>query len=562
MSDYEKIFVLLQSYPAITVCTAVCLMVCIWQLHAAIITFLVCVCVAATTLIVCNFTCALISLIKGRPISEARSLLQVSASLIPWVIIPPSVADREISSISGKRAGCIRDDSTIYMDVNATTPVDGHVVDAISEACTTAWGNPSSSYASGVAAKETISEAREAIARMVNCDQSDVIFVSGGTEANNMAVHSAVDSFAKGSSGPTGTLPHVVMSNIEHDSVMQLCEVLAERGAIELTRVRTSALGTVFAEDFAKAIKVNTVLVTIMHANNETGVVQQVQEISKRVRERKAELGGSKIYIHTDAAQTIGKIPVDIRAMDVDYLTIVGHKFHGPRVGALCVRDLEDAGAPLSNMMFGGGQERGYRSGTENTPMIAGLGEAARIVCGNRRSDKGTPNPCQRNGETVESVGIRMRAYRDKFELLVEQSVGKHNVIFNGKNKSVERLPNTSNFSLRQPPQPDTDTPIFVSARDILVHTKVLCASVGSACHTSSSKPSRILLAMGISEELARCTFRISMSRDTTDFEVLRAAQLITHAWSNSAGHFKNVKAISKSPATDTKTMEQARKEL
>eukprot|EP01134_Creolimax_fragrantissima_P000436 CFRG0436T1 len=483
------------------------------------------------------------------PGDDTARILRQALLFLPWVheLNPePAASEKKNEHILN-----IEDNNNIYLDTNATTPLDESVIEAISSACFTAWGNPSSSYESGVTAKNIISQARIDVSEMINCAECEVVFLSGGTEANNMVIYSVVEYYNTHRKGDKGALPHVITSEIEHDSIINPCREMETRGIIELTVVKSQSNGMVKVNDFVDAVRQNTVLVMVMHANNETGVIQPVREIGDGVRERKARvigtdgsacLDGDRVFVHSDAAQTIGKIPVDMYALGLDYLTVVGHKFYGPRVGALCVRGLvnEVDSTPLTPMMYGGGQERGYRSGTENTPMIAGLGEAARLVCG----QKGNGDVDQ----SVESVAIRMRALRDTFELAMEKAVGTKNIVFNGREKLVERLPNTSNFSLRQPPPPRAHTNVqsdgslkenlvhFISARDILACTKVLNASVGSACHTSSAKPSRVLTAMGISDDLARCTFRISISRHTTHFEIIRAVELISTSWMAGAG--------------------------
>ncbi|XP_065773235.1 selenocysteine lyase isoform X4 [Muntiacus reevesi] len=276
----------------------------------------------------------------------------------------------------------------VYMDYNATTPLEPEVIEAMTEAMREAWGNPSSSYPAGRKAKEIINTARENLAKMIGGQPQDVIFTSGGTESNNLVIQSVVKHFHKvhAANGDTGgrpspvdgALPHIITCTVEHDSIRLPLEHLGEEHVAEVTFVPVSKVnGQVEAEDILAAIRPATCLVTIMLANNETGVVMPVPEISRRVRalnQQRAAGGLPGVLVHTDAAQALGKRRVDVRDLGVDFLTIVGHKFYGPRIGALYVRGLGEQ-TPLYPMLFGGGQERNFRPGTENTPMIAGLGK-------------------------------------------------------------------------------------------------------------------------------------------------------------------------------------------
>ncbi|XP_042371262.1 selenocysteine lyase-like, partial [Plectropomus leopardus] len=280
----------------------------------------------------------------------------------------------------------------IYMDYNATTPLDPEVIQAISEALQDAWGNPSSNYIAGVKAKAIINQSRENIARMVGGKAEDIIFTSGGTEANNLMLHTAVEHFRRscraaqegeGHQNGSGDLPHIITSNVEHDSVKLVAEHLQKDGKAEVTFVPVSKLtARVEVEDVIAAVRPNTCLISIMLANNETGVIMPLQEICQRIKSLNKQRDRLRILLHTDAAQALGKIRVDVCELGVDYLTIVGHKFYAPRIGALYVNG-PGARTPLYPMLFGGGQERNFRPGTENTPMIAGLGKAAELVTSN-----------------------------------------------------------------------------------------------------------------------------------------------------------------------------------
>ncbi|XP_016089593.1 selenocysteine lyase-like [Sinocyclocheilus grahami] len=284
----------------------------------------------------------------------------------------------------------------IYMDYNATTPVDPEVVRVVTDALTEAWGNPSSNYLPGLKARDIIYHSRDTIARMVGGKAADIIFTSGGTEANNLVFHTAVEHFRKSKNSAeggtnskqlngSGSLPHIIISNVEHDSIKLTAKHLLKEGKADVTFVPVSKVtARVEVEDVIAAIRPTTSLVSIMLANNETGIIMPIKNICQRVREVNKQRAASapKILLHTDAAQAIGKIRVDAHELGVDYITIVGHKFYGPRIGALFVND-PGTTTPVYPLFFGGGQECNFRPGTENTAMIAGLGKAAELVSSN-----------------------------------------------------------------------------------------------------------------------------------------------------------------------------------
>ncbi|XP_039552824.1 selenocysteine lyase isoform X3 [Passer montanus] len=291
----------------------------------------------------------------------------------------------------------------------------------------------------------------------------DIVFTSGGTEANNMVIHTACRHFhdSQRGTGDSRGIPHIVTSSVEHDSIRLPLEQLGREGLAETTFVPVSPRsGQAEVDDVVAAIQPNTCLVSLMLANNETGVIMPVAELSQRVRalnRRRAAEALPRVLLHTDAAQMIGKGRVDVQELGVDYLTVVGHKFHGPRIGALYIHRPGTA-TPLHPMLFGGGQERSFRPGTENTPMIAGLGQAAELV--------------NKNWEAYEA---HMRDVRDYLEATLEASFGKQRIHFNSRFKGSKRLCNTCNFSILGP---------GLQGRRVLAHCKVLLASVGAACHS------------------------------------------------------------------------------
>ncbi|XP_074734006.1 selenocysteine lyase isoform X1 [Strix uralensis] len=359
-------------------------------------------------------------------------------------------------------------------------------------------------------AKELVGSARESLARMVGGRPEDIIFTSGGTEANNMVIQTARRHFCENQARPGdgwGT-PHIVTSSVEHDSVRLPLEQLVKESLAEVTFVAVSPQsGRAEVDDVLAAIRPTTCLVSIMLANNETGVIMPVTELSQRVRalnQQRAAVGLPRILVHTDAAQMIGKGRVDVQELGVDYLTIVGHKFYGPRIGALYVRG-PGITTPLHPMLFGGGQERNFRPGTENTPMIAGLGQAAELV--------------SKNWEAYEA---HMRDVRDYLEARLEASFGKQRIHLNSHFTGSKRLCNTSNFSILGP---------GLQGRRVLSRCQTLLASVGAACHSEKGdRPSSILLSCGIPCDVAQNALRLSVGRDTTRADVDLVVQDLVQA--------------------------------
>ncbi|XP_052778223.1 selenocysteine lyase-like isoform X1 [Mya arenaria] len=418
----------------------------------------------------------------------------------------------------------------IYLDYNATTPLESEVITTITEALTDAWGNPSSSHNTGKTAKGIIDQARSDVASLIGTKSSDVVFTSGGTEADNMIIMTVVKHFNKEKmknvteknvdqslTGYINTesskkrhhlgehgckigscdtdeekyeLPHIISSRMEHPAVNVFLEHLKDTAQAVVTYASLSPLtGRLEVENVLHEIKPNTILVTVMLANNETGIIQPVKEICDAVRNIKRGNGETKkIFVHTDAAQALGKVPVDVATLGVDYLTVVGHKYYGPRIGAVYAKDLENRETPLYPFFFGGGQERNFRPGTENTGMIAGLGKASEIAFKN-----------------IVKFETDMSKCRDYLEEKLVEAFGKR-VHFNGKFAQSERLPNTCNVSILGN---------NCEGHKVLAKCKVLQASVGAACH-AQNKPSAILLAVGVPEDIARHALRLSVGRYTT----------------------------------------------
>ena len=364
----------------------------------------------------------------------------------------------------------------IYLDNNATTPVDPAVLDALQRALRDSYGNASSIHKEGQTARRTLEQAREEVAVLVGAAAREIVFTSGGTESNNAALFGAIGS-REGA--------HVVTTAIEHPSVLEAVNVLKQRGA-DVTTVRCEGSGRVRGEEMIAAIRPETRLVTMMLANNETGVIQPVAEVARHCRQR-------GVLFHCDAVQAVGKMAVDVNALDVDTLSISAHKFHGPKgIGALYVR----SGTILEPFVVGGAQERRRRAGTENAPLAAGFGVAATLA----------RNPADR---------ARMMALRDSLEEALRAAALP--VAFNGS--AEERLPNTSNATFR-----GADGEALVIGLDL----NGVAVSTGSACSSGRVEASDVLLAMGLPEPVARGTIRISLSRFTTAQQMERVVGLIT----------------------------------
>ncbi|CAD6192007.1 unnamed protein product [Caenorhabditis auriculariae] len=376
-----------------------------------------------------------------------------------------------------------------YFDNNATTPLDPSVMSSMRDAFDL-WANPSSNNSNARKTALAISEARREIGKMFQVTSDDVIFTSGGTESNNWVIDSAVRLHKY---NKRVGKPHVVTSSIEHPAIKEPLLRRLRDEEIDVTFVEVSPeTGAVRVEDVLTAMTSSTCLVTIMLANNETGVLQPVAEIGVSVRSK----FGNSVFIHTDAAQAVGKIAISIPDLHVDALTVVGHKFYGPRNGALVLRSRAEVA--LEPLFLGGNQEFGLRSGTENTPMVVGLGQAARVF-----------------NEASEEIEQRLRGTRDYFEAQLKECLGdEHKVHFGAS----PRLPNTSSVAfLNYEPH----------SCHLIENCKTFSASTGAACHKSECSP--ILTACGIPFSIASKTVRFSFGRSTTKEEVdLAVAELVS----------------------------------
>ena len=371
----------------------------------------------------------------------------------------------------------------IYLDYNATTPIAKDVQEAMRPFLSEHFGNPSSSHPLGCAALEAMEDARGHVASILGADAEEIIFTGGGTESNNLALKGLMFRAAPAAGG------HLIISAIEHPSVAEPARFL-ERLGYDITVVPVTGQGVVQPAAVRAAIRGDTRLVSIMHANNETGTIQPLRQI--------AEICHSQgIPLHTDAAQSVGKIRTLVDELEVDLLTIAGHKVYAPKgVGALYVR----RGVDLESVQHGGGQEGGLRAGTENVASIVGLGRA-----------------CHLAAMGLDTNSERLATLRDRLWQQLAAGIG-HTLVMHAA--LADRLPNTLSVSFPG-----------VHGHELLARIPELCASTGSACHSEAEAVSPTLAAMGVSAEQARGTIRLSLGWHSTEDEVDRAASLLLGAW-------------------------------
>ena len=353
----------------------------------------------------------------------------------------------------------------VYLDNNATSPMDSRVLEAIQPFFLNEFGNAASIHAYGQHARAAIERARSQVADLLSAKRREIIFTCGGTEADNAAIHGVARSFA-GSGG------HVITSAIEHPAVLKSCQFLEQKG-FRVTYLSAGEEGIVRVEDVKEALSQDTILVSIMHANNEVGTLQPIKEIARLTRQQ-------GILFHTDAVQSVGKIPVDVHQLGVDLLSLSGHKFHGPKgVGAMYIRD----SVQTVPFMLGGSHERHRRAGTENVPGIVGLGEACRLA-----------------GESHQDMESRIADLRDRFEEgLLQRLPGS---VVNGRPSS--RVPHTANLSFEG---------VEGEALLVALDFKGLAVSTGAACSSGSLEPSHVLQAMKLGRGRIQGAIRFSLSR-------------------------------------------------
>jgi cysteine desulfurase len=376
-----------------------------------------------------------------------------------------------------------RNDQPIYLDYQATTPLDPRVLEAMMPYFTYKFGNPHSrSHAYGWEAEEAVEKARAQVAKLIGGDEKEVIFTSGATESNNLAIKGVAEFYKDRRN-------HIVTTVTEHKCVLDTCRHLEQQG-FKVTYLPVQKNGLVDLDQLRAAVTDKTVVVSIMAVNNEIGVIQPLAEIGKICREQGA-------FFHTDAAQAVGKIPLDVEAMNIDLMSISGHKIYGPKgIGALYVR--RRPRVRMVAMINGGGQERGFRSGTLPTPLCVGIGEACEIA--------------------MKEMGAEAKRLKKLQERLLKGLQDKLPEIYlNGDLE--QRIPGNLNISFA-----------YVEGESLMMGIKGLSVSSGSACTSASLEPSYVLRALGVEEELAHTSLRIGLGRFTTEQEVDTAvAELVRH---------------------------------
>jgi len=384
----------------------------------------------------------------------------------------------------------------IYLDYNATTPTSDPVIERMLEALRTEPGNPSSVHHFGQRAKAVLDDARTSVARLLGADPSEVIFTSGGTESDNLALRGAAGALEATSRR------HLIASAIEHEAVLNTITALGRRGW-RTTLLPVNASGVVSPDALREAIADDTAIVSVMHANNEVGTIQPIAELAAIAHEHGA-------LFHTDAVQSVGKVPVHVKALGVDLLSLSAHKFYGPKgVGALWVR----RGVRLSTPVTGGKQERGRRAGTENVPGIAGLGVAAILA-----------------GQSMSTESARLGALRDALEQGVLTAVAGTVVNAAGS----PRVANTTNISFER-----------IEAESLLIALDLdgIAVSTGSACSSGTLEPSHVLKAMGLSPHRAQSSIRFSLGASTTDGDIARVISVMPRV-------VDRLRALTRSPQT------------
>jgi cysteine desulfurase len=367
----------------------------------------------------------------------------------------------------------------IYLDHAATTPTRPEVVKAMLPFFTDAFGNPSSIYSQGRETKGAVEEARTKVAELIGARSEEIVFTSGGTEADNYALKGIAYA-----NEPKGN--HIITTSIEHHAVLEVCKFLERRG-FRITYLPVDKYGLVDPDDVKRAITAKTILISVMHANNEVGTIEPVEEIGEIAK----EAGG---YFHTDAVQTVGHIPVNVDKLNVDLLSLSAHKLYGPKgVGALYVRK----GTKLVSLMHGGEQEKRRRAGTENVPAIVGLGKAVELA-----------------GQEIDREAKRLAYLRDKLIKGLGEKID--HIRLNGHLK--RRLPNNVNLSVD-----------FVEGESMLLNLDLegICASTGSACSSASLEPSHVLLALGLPHEQAHGSLRFTLGRENTEADIERVLEVL-----------------------------------
>ena len=360
----------------------------------------------------------------------------------------------------------------IYFDNAATTKLDDEVLKEMLPYLKDNYGNPSSIYKLGREARKAIEDSREKIAKVLNCKANEIYFTAGGSESDNTAIKGIAKANKKRGN-------HIITSKIEHPAVLETCKQLEKEG-FKITYISVDEKGIVDLEELKKSIKPTTILITIMFANNEIGTIQPIEEIGKIAKE-------NNIYFHTDSVQAVGSIKIDVQKLNIDSLSLSGHKFYGPKgVGALYVK----TGVPFEKFISGGHQERNKRAGTENVAGIVGIGKAIELAY-----------------ENLDEYNKKIKELRDYYVKKVEEKIPY--IKINGDME--KRLPGNSNISFR-----------FIEGEGLLLNLdlKGICASSGSACTSGSLDPSHVLLAIGLPHEIAHGSLRVSIGKYNTKEEI------------------------------------------
>jgi len=374
----------------------------------------------------------------------------------------------------------------VYLDHSATTPVDERVAAAMTRSLAETFGNASSVHTFGQKARSAVDRARREVAALIGARQNEIVFVSGGTEANNLAIRGLCEAAAQYGR-------HLVTSAIEHPSVRGVCDRLEKEGW-DVTRLPVYDNGIVKIEDVRRALRADTVLITVMLANNEIGTIQPAKEIGRLIRELRNS-GRKSLWFHSDAVQAAGRLQIDVDELGCDLLSLSGHKLYAPKgVGALYVRK----GVRLVEQNVGGHQERERRAGTENVPGIVALGEAARIA-----------------REEFQQRNDHLKSLRDRFEAAVETRISE--IVTNGDRH--QRLPHLTNISFR-----------FIEGEGLLINLDMngIAVSTGSACSSGTLEPSPVIRALGRNDELARGSIRFSFGKDNSEEDVDYVVEVLT----------------------------------
>jgi cysteine desulfurase len=370
----------------------------------------------------------------------------------------------------------------VCLDYNATTPVEPEVLDAMLPYFSAEFGNAASIHTVGQRARAAVESARDRVAALLGARSQEIVFTSGGTESDNHAIFGVIRS-------TPGATKHIITTNIEHEAVLNTCQALEKEG-VAVTYLPVNRDGVITVDQVAEAIRPHTALITVMHANNELGTVQPLEQIGKLAAQR-------DIYFHTDAVQSAGKIPLDVKALGVDLLSISGHKIYAPKgIGALYIR----GGSRVQQFFYGGHHQRGARPGTENVPGIVGLGKAAELA-----------------RFSLEVDAARVCALRNKLETGLAAKIPDSHI----NSANAPRTFNTTNLTF-----PGIEGEALVIALDL----KGICVSTGAACSSGAVEPSHVLTAIGLSAEEARSSIRFSLGRHTTEAEINYALEAVPAA--------------------------------